>query len=304
MKFFIKFPAILFFVILSAFSSVIGQERIIKPGDALEIIVYGSEELNQIVVIKPDGTIDFPSMQGLPLDGIPIRQFQKILVAQLSKYLERTPMVLVRFSESYPIKVTVLGQVAMPGLYPIVNTVTLQGAVTAAGGFTAGAQLSKIKIIRMEGQKKTDVIVNMEKFYENGDPSSLPLLKDGDVIVVPGNPLSTNVKVMGCVENPGSYEVSFHTTVLDVIFMAGGATNEANLNKIKMVSMNGDETREIRLNIGEILDNKLYKNIPIVAPGDVVYIPKKAIAWSRFMRFVRDISTFAMLYYIIARSRN
>ncbi len=304
MKFFIYFFTILFFVILSSFSSVLSRERVIKPGDALEINVYGSEELNQTVVVKSDGTIDFPSMLGLPLDGIPIRQFQRILVAQLSKYLERTPMVMVRFSESYPIKVTVLGQVAMPGLYPIANTVTLQGAITAAGGFTAGAQLSKIKLIRMEEQNKTETIVNIEKFYENGDPSSLPLLKDGDVIVVSGNPLATNVKVLGCVENPGSYEVSFHTTVLDVIFMAGGATNEANLNKIKMVSWNGDETKEIRLNIKEILDNKAYKNIPTVGPGDVVYIPKKAIAWGRVMGFVRDISTFAMLYYIIVRSRN
>jgi len=146
--------------------------------------------------------------------------------------------------------------------------------------------------------------VNLEQFYEIGDPSSLPLLKDGDVIVVPGNPLATNVKVLGCVENPGSYEVSFHSTVLDVIFMAGGATNEANLNKIKMVSMNSNEAKEIRLNIKEILDNKFYKNIPIVAPGDVIYIPKKTIAWSRVMGLVRDISTFAMLYYIIIRSRN
>ncbi|MFX0138212.1 MAG: polysaccharide biosynthesis/export family protein, partial [Candidatus Hodarchaeota archaeon] len=155
-----------------------GQDRVIKPGDAIEIVIPANDEFNRTVVVSPEGTIDFPAMQGLPIDGITLQRFQEILVAQLSRYMETTPLILVRFSESYPIRITVLGQVAVPGLYPVANTASLQGAIGAAGGFIPGAQLSQIKLIRTEGEEKTEQIVTMEKFYLNGDPSSLPLLKD------------------------------------------------------------------------------------------------------------------------------
>lgn len=276
-----------------------GQERLIKPGDAIEIIAPQSAELSRTVVVAADGTVDFPALQGLPVDGITLQRFKEILIAQLSRYLESTPLVMVRFSESYPIKVTVLGQVAMPGLYPIANTATLQGAIGAAGGFIPGAQLSKIKLIRNVNGERSEQVVNMEQFYLNGDPSALPLLKDEDTIVVPGNPLATNVKVLGAVKNPGSYEVFFQTTLLDVIFLAGGATADANLKKIKIVSLTGQNAREVPINIKNLLKAKNFSSIPIVVPGDVVYVPEKKVSWGKFLNLLRDLTTLATLYYLI-----
>lgn len=283
--------------------SLYGQERLIKPGDAIEIIIPQSVELSRTVVVEADGTVDFPAMQGLPVDGITLQRFKEILVAQLTRYMESTPLVMVRFSESYPIKVTVLGQVSLPGLYPIANTATLQGAIGAAGGFIPGAQLSKIKLIRTKNGEKIEQIVNMEQFYLNGDLSALPLLKDEDTIVVPGNPLATNVKVLGGVENPGSYEVFFQTTLLDVIFLAGGPTDDANLKKIKIISASGQDAREVPINIKKLLKSKSFKSIPIVVPGDVVYVPKKKISWEKFLNVMRDLTVFATLYFLIYRSR-
>lgn len=269
----------------------------------LEIVVPENAALSQTVIVNPDGTVDFPALQGMPVDGITLSRFREIVVAQLSRYTETTPLVLVRFSDSYPIRVTVLGQVALPGMYPVANTVTLQGAIGAAGGFIAGAQLSKIKLIRTEGQKTTQQVVDMETFYLNGDPSQLPRLKDGDTVVVPGNPLATGVKVLGRVERPGNYDVFFRTTVLDVLFMAGGPTDDANLKKIKIGSLSGQGAREIRINFEEMLDSKDLNKIPIVVPGDVVYIPEKKITWRKFAGIARDLAAFATLYLVIQYSK-
>jgi len=278
------------------------QERTIKPGDALQIFVTGNEELNQTVVVSPDGTIDFPALQGFPVDGISLQKFQEILIAQLSRHMENVPLVLVRFSENYPVRLTILGQIARPGLISIPNTSTLQGAIAAAGGFIPGAQLAKIKIIRNEGVENTTQIVNLEKFYQEGDPSILPLLKDGDTIIVPGNPLATNVKVLGSVENPGSYDVFFQTTLLDVIFMAGGPTDDANFNDIKIISIMNRDVQEVKVNIEKLLHSKNFQSIPIVVPGDVVYVAKKKFSWGKFINIIRDISTMAALYYLIIRT--
>jgi polysaccharide export outer membrane protein len=275
------------------------QERLIKPGDAIEIIIPQTEELNKIIVVGPDGAVDFPGMQGLPIDGITLQRFKEVLVNQLVPFLGSTPLVMVRFSESYPIKVNVLGQVAMPGLHQIANTATLQGAIGAAGGFIPGAQLAKIRLIRGSGQSKHEQIINMEQFYLNGDPSVLPPIENDDTIVVPGNPLATTIKVLGGVENPGSYQVFFQTTLLDAIFLAGGPTSDANLKKIRIVSLTGEDTREISININKLLAAKSFSTIPIVVPGDVVYVPEKIVTWSKFFNVVQDVSTLVTVYYLI-----
>lgn len=279
------------------------QERLIKPGDAIDILMAENEALSRTVMVKPDGTIDYPALQGMPVDGISLQRFQEILIAQLSRYLASTPLVFVKFSESYPIKVTVLGQVALPGMYQIANTVTLQGAIGAAGGLIAGAQLSKIKLIRMNGKNKTEQIVNLEQFYLNADPSVMPPLQDEDVIVVPGSPMTTGVKVLGSVERPGNYEVLFRANLLDVLFMAGGPTDDANLNAIKIGSILSRDTREVKINIKNILKSKSPQAIPMVVPGDVVYVPERKLTWGKTVAVLRDLATFATLYVIIRYRR-
>ena len=84
-----------FIILLSG--SIHGQERLIKPGDAIKIVTPQTEELSKIVVVDQNGTIDFPAIQSLPVDGITLERFKEILVAQLSRYLETPPLVMVQF---------------------------------------------------------------------------------------------------------------------------------------------------------------------------------------------------------------
>jgi len=60
-----------------------GQDRLIKPGDAIEIIVPQTKELSQTVVVKQDGSVDFPGLQGLPIDGVTLQRFKEVLSNQL-----------------------------------------------------------------------------------------------------------------------------------------------------------------------------------------------------------------------------
>jgi len=283
-------------LLMSIATPGVNQERTIKPGDAIEIIVYDHEKLCQIVTVSNEGTVDYPTLEGFPVDGITLQRFQEILVTQLSRYMTEPPLIKTRFSEKYPIKVSIMGLVANPDSYTLFNTTTLQKAIQSAGGLISGAQLSKIKINRKNGSTQ---IVNMEAFYLTADPATLPVLKDGDTIIVPGNPLAKTVKVLGSVERPGSYEISFQTSLLDVIYMAGGPSNDANLNGTRIVSFVEQDVREVRINFKDLLKSKAFQSIPNVMPGDVIYIPEKTITWSKFVEFIRDVSTFAVLYYFI-----
>jgi protein involved in polysaccharide export with SLBB domain len=281
----------------------LGQERKIKPGDVIEIVVSGYEELNQSVLVNPEGKMDYPFLEGVPIDGLTLSRLRELLVNQLSRSLEARPFVVVRFAESYPIAVTVLGHVAKPGNYTLRNTSTLQSAIGEAGGFAPGALLSQIKLIRKEGQLINNQTVNLEMFYLKGDLSALPILKEGDTIVVPGNPLTATVKVLGNVQKPGSFEVAFRMSLLDVIALAGGTTDQADLSHIKVISLGGQNAGETRvINVEDLLQASNVKSIAMVAPGDVVYVPKRKNHLGKFVGVLRDLSTFATLYILISRA--
>lgn len=277
------------------------QERTIKPGDVIQITVYEHEELSQVVKVDQKGTIDFPALQELPVDGISLQRFQEILIAQLSRYTERAPLVSVRFVQQYPINVVVLGQVANPGIHTTLNTATIQGAISAAGGFVAGAKLAHITIIRKKEDKNNTFEINLEKFYRSGDVQDLPILEDGDTVIVPGNPLATSVKVLGSVERPGSYDITFQTSLLDVIYIAGGPTSDANLKDVRVTSFVNQKIQEKKINIKKMMKSQNLKSVPIIVPGDVVYIPQRKLTWRKFINVLRDVTSIVVLYYFIIR---
>lgn len=280
-----------------------GQERKIKPGDIIEIVVAEHEELRQNVLVNPEGKMDYPFLEGVPVDGLTLPRLRELLVNQLFRSFETRPLVVVRFGENYPIGVTVLGHVAKPGSYKLRNTSTLQSAIGEAGGFVTGAQLSQIRLIRKEGQLINNQTVNLEMFYLKGDLNTLPLLKEGDTIVVPGNPLTATVKVLGSVQKPGSFDVAFRMSLLDVIALAGGTTDQANLRHVKVISLGGQNAGETRvINVENLLQAASVKSIPVVSPGDVVYVPKSKNHLGKFVGVLRDLSAFATLYILISRA--
>jgi len=285
--------------ILLSLAEAGAQERKLKPGDVIEIAVSEHEELSRSVVVSPQGKVDYPFIEDVPVDGITVSRLREILVAQLTRAMEARPFVMVRLTDSYPITVTVQGSIARPGAYTIRNTTTLQSAIAEAGGFVPGAQLSQIKLSRKDGSVLNQQTVNLETFYRKGDLGFLPALKDGDTIIVPGNPAAATVKVLGYVAAPGSYEVAFQTSLIDVLALAGGPTDEADLSHVKLLSLSGQSGREVKINFNELLQSSNTKNIPTVAPGDVVYVPKARKTLKGVVTTLRDLSAFVTLYLLI-----
>lgn len=277
------------------------QAERIKKGDLLEISVYGHPELSKTVMVQQSGNVDYPLVANIPIDGMRLEEFQSVVSTQVARYLGERPIVTVWFSQTLNIVVTVLGQVNQPGQYPISKQATLQGAITRAGGFTPRAELDNVQILRKNslGEARRDT-VDLTKFFLGGDLAQLPELENGDVILVPGMPGSYDVKVLGAVRLPGGYPVQFKTSLLDVLFMAGGPIEKADLRRVRVSSATRSRTLQYSLEPGDLFEGKRKgKEIPDVLPGDVVYVPLKG---KSFFGIVRDLVTFAsplvmILYY-------
>jgi polysaccharide export outer membrane protein len=288
------------FLFLAALGQALSQQAKIQKGDILEINVYNHPDLSKAVMVQNDGSVDYPLISNIPLDGMTVEEFRNILITQVARFLGERPVITVWFAQTLNVYVTVLGQVNQPGQYPVPKNATVQGAVTRAGGFTPRAQLDKIRIIRKNGGGAEKIVaVDMAKFFLSGDVKILPDLEEGDVVLVPGAPGTYDVKVLGEVRIPGSYPVTLGATVLDVIFMAGGYMEKADPKRIKLYSPSRSTSQIVSLTIDDLFKNSIKANVPAVTPGDVVYVPKKRINVMDILKTITAIATpvALILYY-------
>ena len=289
---------LLFFLIPSLLFS---QQRKIKPGDSIEIIVYGHEELSRTVFVSPQGTIDFPFMQSIPVDGLTLEKVRELIIAQLSHYLPSPPAVTAIFSGTATISVSVLGQVALAGVIQLPHDSRIQGALIKAGNVLPGADLSAITLLRTENEKTSTNSYNLGFFLTDGDLEQNPLLKDKDIIIVTGNPLFDQVKVLGSVNAPGTYNVFHGATILDMIFMAGGFTKEAEQSKIQFISLSDEKTMELEIDLSKYFKTpQSYSHLPKVKGGDIIMVPeKKKSIWGATWSVVKEILSLGQIVYWI-----
>ncbi|MBD3375428.1 hypothetical protein GF406_10370 [candidate division KSB1 bacterium] len=277
------------------------QDRKIQAGDALEIVVYGHQELSRTVQVSDRGTIDFPFMQSLPVDGLTTERLKEIIVAQLSRYLDTYPVVTVGFSKVSTMTVSVLGMVANPGVVQLSMDATVQGAIAAAGGFLPGAKTQQVSLMRPQDNGYDTQEVNLERFVLEGKLEDNPGVSGGDIVLVTGNPLLSTVKVIGEVNAPGAYESFMGATILDMLLLAGGPSEESNMDKVKYISPSRKKSFEFSIDLDRLMASNEYYNMPIVKPGDIIVVPAKKNIWRGALTLVRDISTVAIAVWYIAR---
>ncbi|MDW7680887.1 MAG: polysaccharide biosynthesis/export family protein [bacterium] len=279
------------------------QQRKIRPGDSIEIVVYGHSELSRTVFVSSQGTIDFPFMQNIPVDGLSIEKVREVIVAQLSRYLPTPPVVTAVFAGTSAITVSVLGQVAIPGVVQLPLQSRLQGALQKAGNVLPGADIGSITVLTTENGTTTTSNYNMELFLLNGDLAQNPTLTDNDIIIVTGNPIFDKVKVLGAVNRPGSYDAFHNASIMDMIFLAGGFAEDAETEKIMYISLAEQTTTELEINLNKYFDvPQQYSHLPNIKPGDIIMVPKKKRKiWAALWSVTRDVLILGQSFYYIWR---
>ncbi len=280
---------------------ITSQDRVIKPGDSIDIVVYGHQELSRVVTVSSDGTMDFPFMQNIPVDGMTIEELRRFMLAQLSKYLDGQPLVTVGFSRGEFIKVTVLGYVKQPGTVQLPLSGTLQESISQAGGPLEGAQMDKVTLIRDKDGQTTKRNYNLVFLNLLGDMRQNPVLQRDDIVLVTGNPIFAGVKVIGEVREPGIYEAFYGASILDMIFKAGGLRDRADISKIRYVSPSRKRSREVIVDLEKYYKDPYNYELPVVQAGDIVIVPEKIEVWRTILSVVSDFSSIMLAVYYIAR---
>lgn len=181
-------PRLVFIGLLCAFSAreVLAQDATytVQPGDILKVSVWKEPQLQDPILIRPDGGFSFPLVGEVDARGKTVAQLQAIVTQRLSKYIS-DPVVSVSVTEIHGNKVYVIGQVTKPGEFIVNPRVDVMQALSMAGGTTAFASLGNIIILRRSGATQTAMHFDYTLVAKGKKLEDNIQLQSGDVVVVP-----------------------------------------------------------------------------------------------------------------------
>ena len=160
------------------------QDTTLGPGDVFDVRVFNEESLSSKYQVASDGTIDYPLIGNITVEGLSPQKVAILIAEKLveGKFL-KNPQVSVLVQEYKSKQIHILGQVKRPGTFPFQQNMTVLQAVTLAGGFTPIASKNKTTITRKIEGKELIIRAQVDKISKGEKPDIS--LQAGDIIHVP-----------------------------------------------------------------------------------------------------------------------
>lgn len=211
-------------------------------GDLVEVTVLGVPELSREVRVDGNGAIALPLINDVNVGGKTVAEASDIVAARYEESYLRDPQVSVLVKEHRSLRITVLGSVKEPKVYPVQRRMGVLEALALAGGLTKEAGRTVYVNDRVRDPDsgepmRRNLVLNLDELINGGADELNVTLGDGAVINVPEAGV---VYVEGAVEKPGVYPLQKNTSVLKAIAMAGGLGFEAEGSAIRVLRVSRD----------------------------------------------------------------
>jgi polysaccharide biosynthesis/export protein len=197
-------------LLLLSFSYAAAQELqtrsryVLRPGDTLELQYRLTSDLNQTVLIQPDGFVNLNIAGDVHVAGLTVKQAHDLIVEKDGARLNKPELNLILKDFTHP-TVTVAGEVRAPGKIEFKENISALGAVMATGGFTANAKSGQVIVFRKMDNNFAEVRqLNLSKIKKTADLEKDMDLQPGDVVFVPHDRIATIQRYMNLV-NVGMY---------------------------------------------------------------------------------------------------
>ncbi len=157
----------------------------IQVGDALEIKFFYNPELNESLLVRPDGRISLQLAPDVLAAGRTPSELTKALVEAYEAELQRPEIaVIVRSFSNFRIYVD--GEVTRPGIIPLAGPMTVLQSLSAAGGAKETARLSEVIVIRRgPDNRPTAFKIDADSASRGLDMGNDVLLMPSDIVYVP-----------------------------------------------------------------------------------------------------------------------
>lgn len=187
-----KLSSVLFISVLHTVSVAQAAENLprvdtaykVQAGDILDISVWNEKNLQQEVLVRPDGGFSFPLVGSLSSQNKTVEALQKEISQKLQKYIP-DPSVSVALKQINGNKIYVLGKVNRPGEFLLAQDTDVMQALAKAGGMSTFADVNSIKILRRADGKQVTYDFRYGDIEKGKALEQNIQLLSGDVVVVP-----------------------------------------------------------------------------------------------------------------------
>ena len=157
-------------------------EYLFQVGDVFDIKFFENPELDQTIIVRPDGRISLPLVEGLSVIGLTPSQLDTIITERYANKI-REPEATIILREFSGQKIYVGGEVRKPGLLKLESNMTLLQSIFAAMGFKRTAKLNSVLIMRNNDNEIDLHRIDANKIIKEGGRDFL--LMPYDIVFVP-----------------------------------------------------------------------------------------------------------------------
>lgn len=163
--------------------AVVPKQYQITPGDIVSLSVFGEPDLTlEKLPVDDAGFIQVPLIGAVKVAALTPAEASSLIASRLGAQFLRNPDVTLNVIEQTGQTVTVEGQVAKAGSYPVDSQTTLLGAIALAQSPTRIAKLDEVVVFRTINNQRMAARFNLSRVRAGRDPD--PQILGGDVVVV------------------------------------------------------------------------------------------------------------------------
>jgi len=267
MRTFIKCLLLLCFSVTTAFAQnapAAAQgtrpEHLLGPGDVIRISVYQNPDLGTEARLSENGQVTMPLIGAVNLDGLSSTAAeQKIAKALKDGGFVLKPQVSVTLTQVRSAQISILGQVAKPGRYPIETVNSKVSEMIAAAGGVAPGGSDIVSLSGTRNGKPVKMDIDLPAVMQAGKTELDIVVANNDILYVDRAP---SLYIYGEVQHPGVARLERGMTVLQALAQAGGLTQRGTDRGLRIHRRDANgQTRIIQPGMNDLVER-----------DDVIYV--------------------------------
>lgn len=221
-------------IALAAFGSY-GQAKTdyaLGSGDAIRIVVFQNPDLTMETRLSEKGFVSYPLIGAVELNGLSLSEAESRIATALETggYLQK-PQITISLTQVRNNQVSVLGQVARPGRFPLDTAGTrVSDMLASAGGTIPGGDDIAILTGFRNGQPYRQQI-DIPALFLTGNVAADLVLQGGDTLYVHR---AAVFYIYGEAQRSGAYRIERDMTVMQAIAQGGGTTSRGSEKRLRL----------------------------------------------------------------------
>jgi len=305
------------------------------PGDTFFVSVQRFPDLSFQATLDIQGNVIVPIEGAVSFEGLTLEQARAKIYGIYDKYVFLTPSdVSLTLTAQRGVEVTILGEVARPGFYPL-QAPQVTAALLSAGGSTTMADLRSVRIMRrLDNGETIETSVDLFTPLKDGDPLPEVRLQHGDVVVIPrldpgrlddydrtlvaqstlAQP-TIDIRVLNYAQGARGNQGGLFTVTLpngsrftDIVTRLAINPDRTKLSEIALVRFDPEQGQAVTnlLDAKAALEGDISQNVPL-QNNDVIIVERNLIAritnaLGNFTQPFRDVLGFLLFFDSLADS--